>query len=458
MTNGQSYRYQVAAVVNGGEPARSALLTVDVGIDYDSDADNLIEIDNLEQLNAVRLDLNGDGTSDDDGYYPFFPHAMCSLGCDETDGCAGYELDRDLDFDDPGSYANPTVNKPAWTDPEGEGWEPIGDRGNGFAAVFEGNGFAISNLFINCDTERVGLFGRVGSGGSVNGLGVVDGNVTGLSSVGCLAGRNHGTITRSYAECTVSSGRNTVGGLAGHNDGTITGSYAKGAVIGAAEGTEVGGLAGSNTGTITGSYTSSAVTGATNVGGLVGQNFGAITAAYATGPVSGETGVGGLVGYSPGTTTASYFDTATSGLTDTAGQTTSELQSPTGYDGIYANWNVDLDNADGDDMLDTGTDNPWDFGTALQYPALAVDFDGDGTASWQEFGYQLREGPGLTLTPGEGQVTLTWIGVDTTHWTSPPDVAYVAYRDGGERHVWAHRCPARRRPSSTAAKPAAAPC
>ena len=67
-----------------------------------------------------------------------------------------------------------------------------------------------------------------------------------------------------------------------------------------------------------------------------------------------------------GTTTASYWDTETSGRTTSAGgegKTTSELQSPTGYTGIYADWNVDL-NGDG-----TG-DDPWDFGTSRQHPAL----------------------------------------------------------------------------------------
>ena len=32
--------------------------------DYDTDDDNLIEISNLAQLNAMRWDLDGEGTSD----------------------------------------------------------------------------------------------------------------------------------------------------------------------------------------------------------------------------------------------------------------------------------------------------------------------------------------------------------------------------------------------------------
>ena len=67
-----------------------------------------------------------------------------------------------------------------------------------------------------------------------------------------------------------------------------------------------------------------------------------------------------------GTTRDSYWDTQTSGQSESAGgegKTTSELQSPTGYTDIYANWNLDLDeDGIGDDL--------WDFGDSSQYPTL----------------------------------------------------------------------------------------
>ena len=46
-----------------------------------------------------------------------------------------------------------------------------------------------------------------------------------------------------------------------------------------------------------------------------------------------------------GTARDSYWDTQTSGQSESAGgegKTTSGLQSPTGYTGIYENWNLDL--------------------------------------------------------------------------------------------------------------------
>ena len=151
---------------------------------------------------------------------------------------------------------------------------------------------------------------------------------------------------------------------------------------------QVGGLVGRNhRGTITASYATSAISGrGSNIGGLVGWNDqGTITASYAMGAVTDRTQVAGLVGGSNhGTITASYWDTATSGQASSAGgtgQTTGALQAPTGYTGLYAGWNVDLDG-------DGSADDPWHFGAATDYPVLQVDVNGDGTATWQEFGDQ----------------------------------------------------------------------
>ena len=47
--------------------------------------------------------------------------------------------------------------------------------------------------------------------------------------------------------------------------------------------------------------------------------------------------------------------------------------------------------------------------TGSQYPALKVDFDGDGTVDdWTEFGYQVREALGLTATGSEARIDLSW--------------------------------------------------
>ena len=105
------------------------------------------------------------------------------------------------------------------------------------------------------------------------------------------------------------------------------------------------------------------------------------------------------------------------------------MQAPTGYSGIYRTWNLDL-NGDG------VSDDPWHFGTTAQYPVLSVDWDGNGQATWQELGYQIRTGPALTATPttnaGQSQVELEWTEVPlSSDWTPAPTVTYTLTRDDG---------------------------
>ena len=100
------------------------------------------------------------------------------------------------------------------------------------------------------------------------------------------------------------------------------------------------------------------------------------------------------------------------------------MQGPTGYAGLYAAWDVDIDG-------DGTSDAPWTFGTASEYPVLSADGDGDGTATWAEFGRQLRSGPVVTATTGTGSVALTWTAVDASAWTPAPSVTYAVYRTTG---------------------------
>ena len=412
---------------------------------YDTDADGLLEVATLAQLDAMGHDPNGDGiptTAGATAYAAAFPNVTRVVCRTRNRECVGYELDADLDFDTDGD-GQIDVDDEYWN--SGAGWVPIGTNSNPFSATFEGNDHTIRNLFIDRRTNNVGLFGSIGPSGAIRFVGVVDVDVTGEHVVGGLVGRNDGTIINSYATGGVSGGID-VGGLVGQNNGTIQGSYATGRVSGGAgvgglvgankgpitasyatgrvSGTQsVGGLVGLNDGTIHTSYAAEYVSGKSLVGGLVGLNDATITNSYAAGGVSGGTDVGGLVGQNKGPITASYWDTDTSGrLTGNHGEgkTTTQLQTPTGYitGGIYADWNVDLDG-------DGNNDAPWDFGTASQYPALGAD-------RWQEFGHQLRAGPDLTVvTISRGLVELSWSAVDTSPWTSPPAVTYTVYRRTG---------------------------
>ena len=371
--------------------------------DYDADNDGLIEVSNLAQLDAIRYDLDGDGLLVDnaDAYADAFPDAITDMGC--PDGCYGYELVANLDFDTNGN-GRVDAGDDYWND--GAGWEPMGSYNSSnstitvFTGTFDGGNHTISNLYISRVGGRsdkittgyyTGLFRGTGVGGTINRMRLVSVKVTGSIYVGGLVGSNDGTITASYTTGRVTSSSSDVGGLVGNNEGTITASYTTGSVTGGSSyvgglvgrnfgGTitasyatgrvtgssqYVGGLVGSNEGTITASYATGSVTSnGGDAGGLVGDNEGTITASYATGRVTGSSNAGGLVGDpSGGGISASYWDTQTTGQTssagseDSAGKTTAQLQTPTSASGIYATWDPDV----------------WDFGTSSQYPALKAE-------------------------------------------------------------------------------------
>ena len=365
----------ISAVPNAAPAAVSAAVPAQASVDYDSDNDNLIEISGSSahaQLNVIRYDLDGNGSPTSGGataYNTAFPNAASGMGCPST--CIGYELtvNIDLDTDGDGNIGSDTGD--AYNN-AGAGWVPIGGfpTAERYTAVFNGNGHTITNLFINrgSNTLPTGLFTFVGAGARVESLGITAANVTGNNYVGALAGYNTGEIVAVYTAGSVTAS---------------AGSYA-------------GGLVGQQTtsGTIHSSYSTASVTGQANVGGLVGQaaagTGASITNSYSTGAVSRSSGtattIGGLIGaVAMGfTASASYFDSTTSGCvsgstsgctTSAAGttQTTSALQSPTGYTGIYAAWNANLDGV-------TGGDDPWDFAGSSAYPVLIyhlTDYDSD---------------------------------------------------------------------------------
>ena len=426
----------VTATDAGGSTASTTqTFTVTVlpssAIDYDTDDDGLIEITSLRQLDAVRHDVDGDGDprrGESRAYGMAFPGVDSRQGCGGLTGCVGYELGADLDFDTNG---NGLADKDDEFWNIGRGWYFIGDSPytHSFQAVFEGNGHTISNLFID-HISREGLFGLTGPSSVIRHVGLIGVSVSSTDDVGGLVGTNSGLILGSYVTGTVSGTGAAIGGLVGENRGSVVASYAAVEVTG---GDDVGGLVGANHAAVAASYATGRVGGGDHVGGLVGANGGSITASYATGPVAGEADAGGLVGssQSKGTTgaaTASYWDTTTSRRTTGAGGgqgwNTAALQAPTGYSGIYSAWNVDLDG-------DGTADSPWHFGTNAQYPALSVDADGVGGATWQELGHQLRAGPTLTVTADGRPVALSWTAVDASAWRPPPDVTYTVTRDDG---------------------------
>ena len=402
-------------------------------VDYDTDDDGLIEIATLAQLDAVRHDLDGDGTPASGGsssYRTAFADAGDRLGCGGVDGCTGYELAADLDFDTDGS-GGPDAGDTYWN--AGAGWDPIGSDSEPFAATFDGNGRTIANLFIDVGggfgVVNAGLFGVAATTSVIRGVGLTGVAVRAQGDfVGGLVGDSLGVISGSYAAGRV-TGDDFVGGLVGWSAGVVAASYATGRVAGDLA---VGGLAGVGAGAVVATYATARVEGRSGVGGLVGfVAGGTVNAGYATGPVSGTGGVGGLVGsissISGGEVTAGYWDTRTSDLSGGdhgEGRSTSALQGPTGYSGLYGGWTVDLDG-------DGRRDSPWHFGTDRQYPALAPDLDGSGQATWQAMGHQLRQGPVLSGAGQPTEVALTWTAADASQWSPEPAIRYTVFRGVG---------------------------
>ena len=231
----------------------------------------------------------------------------------------------------------------------------------------------------------------------------------GYAYAGGLVGHSTGAILSSYARATVEAEQAAAtddleayaGGLVAYQGtgGSVAASYSWGTVLAYSQSAddaiaEAGGLIGrQEAGSVKASYshssaeakaTATATDATLNAGGLVGhlQSGASIVASYSTGAPTTTGGAsasvtanaGGLTGFkatSGTTTTNSYWDTVTSGTSTSAsgtGKTTSELKTPDSYtygngSGIYSGWNIDVAGT-------SATDDPWDFGTTTQYPAV----------------------------------------------------------------------------------------
>ncbi len=174
-------------------------------------------------------------------------------------------------------YCSDTIN---WN--EGLGFNPIGNEEEGFEGTLDGQGYSITDLYINRGaTGNIGLFGIVIFNAVISNVNLVDVNITGASNTGGLAG--YVTQTTEIHNSSVS--------------GTVIGGDVSGGLVGYFDAVS-----------ITNSYSDATVFGGTNLGGLVGQvNGGEVKSCYATGDVNGNSKGGGFVGaYTGGLINNSY--------------------------------------------------------------------------------------------------------------------------------------------------------
>src|SRR5690554_5958643 len=273
----------------------------------DADHNGLIDIHTLEQLDAIRYNLEGTGlvlTAGEKINVEGCPPRLINGQMQRL--CKGYELKADLDFDTNGD-GKIDANDEYWNN--GAGWQPIGN--NAFRAIFEGNGHVIRNLYINrANTNYIGLFGYAD-------------NAT-IRRVGLT-----GTLTQI-------TGQSYVGGILGYGKAThLQGVFASGAVSSSdnTNNTYMGGVAGYLMySTIEDSFSTASVTAKNDrVGGLVGYlSNSAINRTFSTGRVFSDSTsfVGGLIGYAYPTTVAqSYWAIDSSGQSSSDGASNSSSSS-----------------------------------------------------------------------------------------------------------------------------------
>ncbi len=230
------------------------------------------------------------------------------------------------------------------------GWLPIGGttEETAFYGKIDGNGYRITNFWMNQEKDTIGLFSYLGKESKISNLGICiaqNKNIRGTASyVGALVGFNLGTIenchvvgkitclgsciggligknadylhndittavlagkiTNCYAMVDIISImylNNTLGGLVGYNYGPIENCFSTGNIIGGDMTGNIGGIAGYSGWDIKNCYTTGNIVGATGLGGIVGVNWGNIHNNYTTGAIKGihalnRGNVGGIVG------------------------------------------------------------------------------------------------------------------------------------------------------------------
>ena len=254
-----------------------------------------------------------------------------------------------------------------------------------FNGNFNGDSYVISNLYIDSSNSYVGLFGELGSGADVSGVGLTDVDVHGNGYVGGLCGYNYyANISYCYVTGEVSCNSNyNIGGLCGRNiGGQISQCYSSVDVSG--YGYYVGGICGrnENNGKLRFCYAEGSVSGNSNVGGLCGYlESGDICDCYSTAAVSGNSTVGGLCGnispWNSSGITRAFWNIDTSGQDKSAGgwglSNTEMMQASSFY-----GWN------DGSWTIDEGNDYPhlaWEnvTGQAIYTDYPTATYSGSGT-------------------------------------------------------------------------------
>lgn len=283
----------------------------------------------------------------------------------------------------------PIANSPS-------GWIPIGlTSQNAFSGTYNGNGFIISNLFINnTGQSNCGLFGYLNNA-SVKNLHLKNVSLLCNSYIGAIAGNsNSSLIENCSSDGIITSVSGYAGGLCGKSSYNSTISLCR-------SDCNVNGI--SNCGGLVGEISGASLSNCyargnvTRNSGTIGTFGGAIGYAlnsliqycYSTGPVVYSGSVNptakGFVGNSSGSTyTSVFFDMNTSGQSSSTGGTgLSTLQMKSYEQFQSANFDLKAENI-------VGSEDYWALSASTNdgYPNLEkvqqLNFTGLGSTNWAE--------------------------------------------------------------------------
>jgi hypothetical protein len=298
---------------------------------------------------------------------------------------ASYRLDSDIDCSGTASWNS------------GAGFVPIGDSSLPFQGTLDGVGYTISDLTINRpSTDYVGLFGYI-RGGSARNIRFDDVSIIGQNYVGGVAGKiSDGDGIYEVGITGEVSGITVVGGVVGRNDFLVMNSYSH---------VTISGVPGSGTG-----------------GGLAGENGGFILRSYSTGIVPNGPGKGGVIGYDAdsGGSPSTFWDTQTSDINVSAGdgvaKTTAELKNVATFTdsstfGLGVAWDFV-----GNPNDDTNDDDIWNIDPLINqgYPYLADQYPAEPTTIVTNSPASLTTSTGTTKASLRRDVVLAEVPMLTT--------------------------------------------
>jgi hypothetical protein len=214
---------------------------------------------------------------------------------------SSYKLSNNIDCSD-------TIN---WN--SGSGWASIGSTSPYFTGTFDGQGYEISNLFIDrSSTDSVGLFSRA-YGANISNTNLVDVSIIANRYVGAMVGiiGSSTLINNCSSSGFINGSFYETGGLIGYSSAIINNSYSSATVRQTSTGFSTGGLLGSSSGgTTLNSYSTGTVIGYQRAGGLIGtfSTSSLVDNCYSSANVTGENGMGGIIGHGyGGVVNNSYF-------------------------------------------------------------------------------------------------------------------------------------------------------